>query len=216
MTFNKEKYFEIIDFIHKNTKKTVKIVAVSKNHAQESVIEAIKCGVLIFGENRVQEALSKFSEIKRGNKEIELHLTGPLQSNKVKQALEIFDVFQTLDREKLAKEFIKYPNIVKNKKFFIQINTGKEKNKSGILPEDADKFINYCKTEIKLPIIGLMCIPPINDSPSYHFNILKKISNENDLEHLSMGMSGDYEEAVFAGATHIRVGTKLFGKRNDL
>ena len=216
MSFNKHKYIEITDFIHQNTDKAVKIVAVSKNHSQKSVIEAIEAGVLIFGENRVQEALSKFSDIKKDNQEIELHLTGPLQSNKVKQALEIFDVFQTLDREKLAKEFIKYPDIIKNKKFFIQINTGKEISKSGILPEDADRFINYCKFEIKLPIIGLMCIPPINDPPSNHFNILKKISNKNDLEHLSIGMSGDYEEAIFAGATHIRVGTKLFGSRYDL
>ena len=216
MTFDKEKYIEIVDFINKNSEKNVKIVAVSKNHSKKSVIDAIKSGVLIFGENRVQEALSKFSDIKKDNKEIELHLTGPLQSNKVKQAIEIFDVFQTLDREKLAKEFIKHFDIVKNKKFFIQINTGKEKNKSGILPEDADRFINYCKFEIKLPIVGLMCIPPINDSPTDHFNVLKKISNKNNLEHLSMGMSGDYEEAIFVGATYIRVGTKLFGSRHAL
>lgn len=213
MTFNTAEYNKINSFVEKNSKKTVKIVAVSKNHPISSIEKAVSHGVRIFGENRVQEAISKFKIIKTQYEDLELHLTGSLQTNKVKQALEIFDIFQTLDRVKLAREFSKYPNIIKDKLFFIQINTGAEINKSGVSLGEANKFIKYCKFDLKINVVGLMCIPPVKENPTSHFNLLKKIAYENDLFHLSMGMSSDYKEGIFSGATYVRVGTKLFGSR---
>ena len=218
MPFNIKKYNEINDLIKKtlnNAKKRTKIVAISKYHTEQSVLEAIEAGVEIFGENRVQEAITKFSNLKKINNNLQLHLTGPLQTNKVKQALTIFDVFQTLDREKLANEFFKFKDICKNKYFFIQVNIGKESNKSGVYPEIANEFIEYCMGDLSLPIIGLMCIPPIKDDPEPHFRNLKKIAKQNNLIHLSMGMSSDYEKAILIGATYIRIGTALFGNRNE-
>ena len=213
MTFNIAEYNKINSFIEKNSKETVKIIAVSKNHPISSIEKALSGGVRIFGENRVQEAINKFNIIKTQYEDLELHLTGSLQTNKVKQALEIFDTFQTLDRVKLAREFSKYPNIIKNKLFFVQINTGAEINKSGISLEEANKFIKYCKFDLKINVVGLMCIPPVKENPTNHFNLLKKIAFENNLFHLSMGMSSDYKEGVLSGATYVRVGTKLFGSR---
>jgi len=211
--FSESSYKEILNFINQSNK-TTKIVAVSKNHPIESVIKALEFGIRIFGENRVQEAINKFSSVKKNFPEIELHLTGPLQTNKVKLALSIFDIIQTLDREKLAIELSKYTEIIKNKFFFIQINTGKEKNKSGIYPELADDFINYCKDDLGISVVGLMCIPPVGENPIIHFKMIKKIAEKNYIKGLSMGMSGDYKEGVLSGATHIRVGTKLFGQRS--
>ena len=213
MTFNIAEYNKINSFIEKNSKETVKIIAVSKNHPISSIEKALSGGVRIFGENRVQEAINKFNIIKTQYEDLELHLTGSLQTNKVKQALEIFDTFQTLDRVKLALEFSKYPNIIKNKFFFVQINTGAEINKSGISLGEANKFIKYCKFDLKINVVGLMCIPPVKENPTNHFNLLKKIAFENNLFHLSMGMSSDYKEGVLSGATYVRVGTKLFGSR---
>ena len=151
-----------------------KIVAISKNHPIESVLKTINHGIYIFGENRVQEAKSKFVSIKQNNSKIELHLTGPLQSNKVKDALSLFDVFHTIDREKIAKEFSKHQHLLKDKKFFVQINTGREKSKSGIYPEDTKDFLFFLKNEINIHIQGLMCIPPIEDDPKIHFSQLQK------------------------------------------
>ena len=213
MTFNIAEYNKINSFIEKNSKKTVKIIAISKNHPISAIEKAVSDGVRIFGENRVQEAINKFNIIKTQYEDLELHLTGSLQTNKVKQALEIFDTFQTLDRVKLALEFSKYPNIIKNKFFFVQINTGAEINKSGISLGEANKFIKYCKFDLKINVVGLMCIPPVKENPTNHFNLLKKIAFENNLFHLSMGMSSDYKEGVLSGATYVRVGTKLFGSR---
>tara|TARA_B100000900_G_C20410889_1_gene646776 strand:+ start:149 stop:787 length:639 start_codon:yes stop_codon:yes gene_type:complete len=210
--FNSNKYTEILDIL-KKTRNSAKIVAVSKNHPVESVEEAIKYGVYTFGENRVQEAQQKFFKIKQNNPKIELHLTGPLQSNKVKTALTLFDVFHTLDREKIAREFSKNKNLLLNKKIFIQINTGKERSKSGIFPEDVKDFLIFLNNEMKLPIIGLMCIPPIDDDPLYHFGKLKNLADENNLKELSIGMSDDYEKALQFNPTYIRLGTVLFGKR---
>ena len=170
--FNSKKFNEINDFL-KNTSNSAKIVAISKNHPLESILEAINSGVYIFGENRVQEAQDKFQEIKQNNPKIELHLTGPLQSNKVKTAISLFDVFHTLDREKIAREFSKHLDFLENKKIFLQVNTGKEKSKSGIFPEDVKDFLFFLKDEMKLKIQGLMCIPPIDEEPSYHFSKLK-------------------------------------------
>tara|TARA_B100000886_G_scaffold229024_1_gene159705 strand:- start:1669 stop:2307 length:639 start_codon:yes stop_codon:yes gene_type:complete len=211
--FNIEKFNEIRKNLEKHNN-TGKIVAISKNHPIESVFEAINQGVYIFGENRVQEAKTKFVKIKKNNPKIELHLTGPLQSNKVKDALLLFDVFHTIDREKIAKEFSKYQELLLNKKFFVQINTGREKTKSGIFPEDTKDFLLFLKNEINLPIQGLMCIPPIDDDPNYHFNQLQNLAKENSIDKLSIGMSGDYGAALSFKPAYIRLGTILFGKRN--
>ena len=210
--FNIKKYNEINDFLKKSNFST-KIVAISKNHPIGSVLEAIKCGIHIFGENRVQEAQDKFQKLKKINPKIELHLTGPLQSNKVKTAVHLFDVFHTLDREKIAKEFSKYKDLLKNKKIFLQINTGKEKTKSGIYPEDVKDFLFFLENEMKLSISGLMCIPPVDEDPIHHFNKLKILSSENKISNLSIGMSNDYKKALQFNPTYIRLGTVLFGSR---
>ncbi len=210
--FNVKKFNEINDFL-KKTSNSTKIVAVSKNHPIESINEAINNGVFVFGENRVQEAQEKFTKIKEKHPYIELHLTGPLQSNKVKTALSLFDVFQTLDREKIAKEFSKYQDLLKNKKFFVQVNSGKEKTKSGIFPEEVKDFLIFLKTEMKLTISGLMCIPPIDEDPKYHFNKLKELAKTNDIEDISIGMSADYKIALQFNPKYIRLGTILFGNR---
>ena len=202
--FNIQTYNEISRKIELLGKKT-KIIAVSKNHSIEDVENAISCGLRIFGENRVQEAKSKFEDIKRRNTKIKLHLTGPLQSNKVKQALSLFDVFHTLDREKLLKELIKFPEIIKEKSFFIQINTGKEISKSGVFPENAKGFLGLCKTFGLTNIDGLMCIPPINENPSKHFQIVIDLTKMLGLGRPSMGMSADYLEALEFNPKYIRL-----------
>jgi len=210
--FSFEEYKKIkknIDFLDKKTE----IVAISKNHPLEDVEKAISCGLEIFGENRVQEAKLKFEEIKEKNKKIKLHLTGPLQTNKVNNALQLFDVFHTLDREKLLKELSKFPEIIKQKSFFVQLNTGKETTKSGIFPEDAKRFIELCKNYGVNNIEGLMCIPPINDNPKKHFLIVDELTREFGLGRPSIGMSSDYEHALSFDPKYIRVGTILFGKR---
>lgn len=210
--FNFEKYQKIkknIDFLGKKAE----IIAISKNHPKEAVEKAILCGLQTFGENKVQEAISKFENIKKTNTNIKLHLTGPLQSNKVKQALNIFDVFHTLDREKLLKELIKYPEKTEDKSFFIQINTGKEPTKSGLFPEDAKSFLDFCKTLGLKNINGLMCIPPVNESPKKHFQIIEDLTKELGLGRPSIGMSSDYLEALDFNPRYVRLGTVLFGKR---
>ena len=211
--FNIEKYNEINNFL-KKTSNSAKIVAISKNHPQESVLEAINCGVNIFGENRVQEAKEKFENIKKNNPKIKLHLTGPLQSNKVKTAISLFDVFHTLDREKIAKEFSKHKDLLSKKKIFLQINIGRENSKSGIYPEHTKDFLFFLNNEMKLIINGLMCIPPIDEDPTYHFKKLSMLANENEIKELSIGMSNDYRKALQFKPTYIRLGTILFGKRS--
>ena len=210
--FNFIKYQEIQDLIRKH-QKISQIIAISKNQPKESVIEALRHGVRMFGENKVQEAKIKFTELFTKYQNIELHFTGSLQTNKVKSALKIFQVFQTLDREKLANEFIKFPNLTKDKKFFIQVNTGKESSKGGVMPNEAKDFIKYCLVELKLNIIGLMCIPPIEENSKFHFTLLQKIARENNIDQLSIGMSSDYTDAIMLNATYIRLGTILFGER---
>ena len=211
--FNINKFNEINEILKKYNN-SGKIVAISKNHPLESVLKAIGHGVYTFGENRVQEAQTKFIEIKQNNPNVELHLTGSLQSNKVKIALSLFDVFHTVDREKIAREFSKYQDLLKNKKFFVQINTGKEKTKSGIFPEDTKDFLLFVKNEINLPVQGLMCIPPIEEDPKHHFKTLQNLAKKNDIAELSIGMSGDYKEALPFKPAYIRLGTILFGERN--
>ena len=220
MSFNNINYQKILNFIEKSSKlyqntAIPSIIAVTKTQPENVVIEAIQAGIKSFGENRVQEALIKFKNIKANHKQVKLHMIGPLQTNKVKKALEIFDFIHSLDRENLAREFIKNINLpfLSNKFFFVQVNTGKEKQKAGINFDEADGFIKYCLHDLKLNVIGLMCIPPFNDNPLPHFIILKKLALQNRLQHLSMGMSSDYEIALKNGATFIRIGSQLFGDR---
>jgi len=191
-----------------------KLVAVSKKQEDFKILEALKSGQRCFGENRVQEAQQRWSEKVKTFNNLELRLIGPLQTNKVKQALDIFDIIETIDREKLAKELaVKFNKDVKTRKFYIQVNTGSETQKSGIEPIEADSFIHYCIKDLKLPIVGLMCIPPLDEEPCMHFALLKKIAERNNLKELSMGMSGDYKEAIKFGATSVRVGSLIFGER---
>ena len=191
----------------------ISLVAVSKTQPIDKIEKLISLGQKVFGENKVQEAKKKWGPLKSKYNRLELHLIGALQTNKVKDSLEIFDVYQTLDREKLAKEFCKFYDKILKKIFFIQINIGKEENKSGIMPEDANDFINFCYHDLKMNVKGLMCIPPINEDPVEYFKKIENIGNKHRLEYLSLGMSADYEIGIKAGATHIRVGTKIFGER---
>ena len=210
--FNFEQYNKIkknIDFLRKN----IEIVAISKNHPLEDIEKAISCGLEVFGENRVQEAKLKFEDIKKRNTKIKLHLTGPLQSNKVKEALRLFDVFHTLDREKLLKELAKYPEIIKNKSFFVQINTGKEITKSGVFPENVKSFLDICKVYGLHNIDGFMCIPPINENPTKHYQMIIDLTKDFGVGRPSIGMSGDYLHALNFNPKYIRLGTVLFGKR---
>ena len=190
------------------------LLAVSKVQPNERVLNVLEQGHLVFGENKVQEAHGKWPMFRENFSNVKVHLIGPLQSNKVKQAVNLFDVIHTIDRLKLAQ---KLSNEVqaqgKAPKMFIQINTGEEKQKSGIIPSEADQFISDC-ISLDLPIIGLMVIPPIHDEPSLHFGLLRKIAHRNGLTGLSMGMSSDFESAISMGATHVRIGSAIFGDRN--
>ena len=191
-----------------------KLVAVSKKQNEEKVIEALDAGHKYFGENRVQEAQQRWALKIQQYENLELRLIGPLQTNKVKQALNLFDIIETIDREKLATEIAnKFNENVKTKSFYIQINTGSEIQKSGIEPLHSDNFIKYCKEDLRLPVVGLMCIPPLNEEPAMHFALLKKIADRNNLKKLSMGMSSDFKEAIKFGATSVRVGSAIFGNR---
>lgn len=192
----------------------INIIAVSKTIASEKIYEAINCGCKIFGENYVQEAYQKFPEIKKNFPDISLHLIGHLQSNKAKEALEIFDCIHTLDSEKLAKALAKeIQKQNKNLEIFIQVNIGQESQKYGIEINCVDDFIKFCKEDLSLNIVGLMAIPPANELASPYFALLKKISDKNNLQKISMGMSSDYWQAIALGSTHIRLGTALFGER---
>ena len=194
--------------------KKIEIIAISKRQPLERLLIALKSGHKIFGENQVQETIKKWPLLKKKYQNIELHLVGPLQSNKVKDALSIFDVIQTVDREKIARALKKEEeNLQKKISYMIQINTGEESQKSGIMPDDSDNFFKFCKEDLKLNITGLMCIPPFGEDPSIHFAYLRKKGLEYKLPYLSMGMSEDYEKAITFGATHIRVGTAIFGER---
>jgi len=192
----------------------VELVTVSKTHTSENIIPVIEAGHRVFGENRVQEALQKWPELKQQYNDLELHLIGPLQTNKVKDAVRLFDVIQTLDRPKLAR-ILANEMMVQDKqlKLFIQINTGCEAQKAGVLPDKADDFIAMCRENFEFDIAGLMCIPPFGEDTLPHFTLLKEIAERNDISGLSMGMSSDFEAAVEAGATLVRVGSAIFGAR---
>jgi len=192
----------------------VTLVAVSKTHGPERVREVLEAGHRIFGENRVQEAQEKFPALKAAYPDLELHLIGPLQTNKARDAVALFDVIQSVDRERLAAVLAKeMERAGKRPACFIQVNTGEEAQKAGILPADLDAFVASCREAHKLPVVGLMCIPPVDEEPALHFALLAKMAKRNGLDKLSMGMSADYETAVRLGATHVRVGSALFGAR---
>jgi len=192
----------------------VTLVAVSKTHGPERVREVLEAGHRIFGENRVQEAQEKFPALKAAYSDLELHLIGPLQTNKARDAVALFDVIQSVDRERLAAVLAKeMERAGKRPACFIQVNTGEEAQKAGILPADLDAFVASCREAHKLPVVGLMCIPPVDEEPALHFALLAKMAKRNGLDKLSMGMSADYETAVRLGATHVRVGSALFGAR---
>ena len=200
-----------IDFSRKPGE--VKLIAVSKVQPNERIEAVLEQGHRVFGENRVQEAQSKWPAFKEKYEDIELHIIGPLQTNKTKVAMEIADSIHTLDRIKLAKNIARIAQeIGKCPELFVQVNTGEEPQKSGIFPRDTQTFIKECLS-MNLPIIGLMCIPPINEEASLHFALLRNIAEDCGLGGLSMGMSSDFEKAISFGATHIRVGSAIFGER---
>lgn len=192
----------------------VRLVAVSKTHDAAHIRPVLRAGQRLFGENRVQEAAGKWPGLREEFPDVRLHLIGPLQTNKVAQALELFDVIETLDRPKLAREIAKETGKAgRMPDCFIQVNTGAEPQKAGVMPAEADAFIECCRGEFGLPVKGLMCIPPLDEEPSLHFALLREIARRNDLTELSMGMSGDYPIAIAFGATLVRVGTAIFGAR---
>ena len=192
----------------------VTLVAVSKTFDAGAVRPAIEAGQRVFGENRVQEALAKWPHLKAEFPDIELHLIGPLQSNKAKEAVALFDVIETIDREKIAAELAKeIARQGKTPKLYVQVNTGSEPQKAGIEPREAVTFVKRCRETHGLPIEGLMCIPPLDENPGPHFALLAKLAKEAGVERLSMGMSGDYELAIAFGATSVRVGSAIFGAR---
>ena len=200
-----------------NTPGTVTLVAVSKTQPPETVRLAIESGHSVFGENRVQEAMEKWPALLETYDNIQLHLIGALQSNKVRQALRQFDVIETVDRPNLARALARNMDTLGLRpECFVQVNTGKEPQKAGVLPQEADIFIRSCREDFQLPVTGLMCIPPAEEEPSPHFIFLAKIAQQNGLKKISMGMSSDYAIAVSFGATHVRVGTAIFGPRQDV
>ena len=191
------------------------LIAVTKTHEADAIRPALEAGHRVFGENRVQEAMGKWPALREAYKGIALHLIGPLQSNKTREAVETFDAIHSLDRPKLAHalkaELEKQP---KPMTMFVQVNTGEEPQKAGVAPRDTAAFVALCRDELRLPLKGLMCIPPNNENPALHFALLQKLARENALELLSMGMSGDFESAIKFGATHVRVGSAIFGERS--
>jgi hypothetical protein len=192
----------------------VKLIAVSKTVPADAIEEAIACGQRHFGENRVQEAKGKWPALKERHPGLELHLIGPLQSNKVRDAVELFDVIHSVDRPKIARALAdEFASAGKRPRLLVQVNTGEEPQKAGVVPSETDALVALCRDELGLPIEGLMCIPPPDEEPSMHFALLAKIAARLGLQELSMGMSGDFEKAIAFGATYVRVGTAIFGAR---
>lgn len=193
---------------------STKLIAVSKVQPNERVEAVLKAGHRLFGENKVQEAAGKWPDFRAEFEGVQVHMLGPLQTNKARQAFELFEAIHSLDRPKLANTCARLAQEMGHcPDLFIQINTGAEPQKAGVLPADADAFIKDCLAK-DLPVVGLMCIPPAGEEPSLHFALLKKIAARNGISGLSMGMSGDFEVAVALGATHVRVGSAIFGERD--
>ena len=192
----------------------VNLVAVSKRQPDDRIDAALAAGQRVFGENRVQEANSRWAHRRELYRDLKLHLIGPLQTNKVSNAVTLFDVIEVVDRPKLARALGgEMTRQNRQLECYIQVNTGEEKQKSGISPEEADDFIVYCRDKAKLKIIGLMCIPPVCEEASMHFALLKTIAERNHISNLSMGMSGDFETAISFGASSVRIGSAIFGQR---
>ena len=193
---------------------SVTLVAVSKTHGPERILPAIAAGQRVFGENRVQEARAKWPMLREAHPGLVVHLVGPLQTNKVREAVALFDAIQTVDRPKLAAALAaEMARTGRRIGCFVQVNTGEEPQKAGVAPAEADAFIEACRREHGLPVEGLMCIPPADAQPAPHFALLARIAERHGLAGLSMGMSADYETAIRFGATHVRVGTAVFGGR---
>lgn len=193
---------------------SVRLVVVSKTFGEVDIKPVIAAGQRLFGENRVQEAQSKWPALKNAHSDLELHLIGPLQTNKVRDAVALFDVIHTLDRPKLARA-LKTEMAARGKtvRLLIQVNTGEEEQKAGVAPADLPALLALAQDELKLEVEGLMCIPPVDEEPAVHFAFLAKLAREHGLPELSMGMSGDFESAVELGATYVRVGSSVFGSR---
>jgi hypothetical protein len=193
---------------------SVRLIAVSKTFQAPDIIPVIEAGQRCFGENRVQEAKGKWPELRERFPDIELHLIGPLQSNKTKEAVELFDAIHSIDRPKIAKAIADEMHKQNRRlQLFVQVNTGEEAQKAGIMPRDAAAFVASCRDELKLEIAGLMCIPPVEEEAAVHFAFLAKLAGELGLKELSMGMSADFETAIQFGATCVRVGSAIFGHR---
>ena len=198
----------------KRDRASVTLIAVSKTFAADAIIPVIESGQLVFGENRVQEAKAKWPALTAAYAGLTLHLIGPLQSNKAKEAVALFDAIHSVDRPSICQALAKELESQKKRpQLFVQINTGEEPQKAGVAPQDADAFIARCRNEYGLEISGLMCIPPVDEAPAPHFALTAKIAARNGLKNLSMGMSADYPIAIQFGATHIRVGSAIFGHR---
>ena len=209
-----EKYNNILNNINHLSKDAILIV-VSKTFSISYIKPIIDCGHIHYGENRVQESIEKWSDLLKINNRLKLHLIGKLQTNKVTEAINHFSFIHSLDSEKLAVKIAKEEkNYNKNLNYFIQINVGQEEQKSGILLKDSSKFINFCKEELKIKVIGLMCLPPNKEEPKKYFLNLKKIADENKLLNLSMGMSNDYLEALKCGSNYLRIGSAILGNRD--
>ncbi len=192
----------------------VQLIAVSKTFGVEDIHPLLEAGQRVFGENRVQEAESKWPQLREEFPDLRLHLIGPLQSNKTKEAVQLFDVIETVDREKIAK-FLQEEMLKQNRKLacYVQVNIGEEPQKAGIAPNEAVEFVKHCKNDHHLDIVGLMCIPPVGENPGPYFALLAKLAKEAEVKKLSMGMSADYETAIAFGATSVRVGSAIFGHR---
>ena len=195
-------------------KSDIKLIAVSKQQPDERIEESLASGQRIFGENRVQEAFERWQARKLEYPMLELHLIGPLQSNKAQAAVALFDVIHTVDRPKIATALAREMTVVgRSLPCFIQVNTGEEDQKAGIAPNELERFLTFCRDEAGLQVVGLMCITPIDEEPAMHFALLKKLADRHGLPQISMGMSSDFDTAIRFGATHIRVGSAFFGER---
>jgi PLP dependent protein len=193
----------------------ITLVCVTKTFPAEAVTPLLEAGHRVFGENRVQEAKAKWGELRKGFPGVELHLIGPLQSNKAREAVETFNVIESVDREKIAEALAKEMKATgRRPRLLVQVNTGAEPQKAGVLPQEADDFIKMCREKHGLEIDGLMCVPPVNEQASPHFALLAEIAKRNGLKTLSMGMSSDFELAIQQGATHVRVGSAIMGERD--
>jgi pyridoxal phosphate enzyme (YggS family) len=190
------------------------LIAVSKTYDAETLRPVLQAGHRVFGESRIQEAKNKWSALREEFPGTELHLIGPLQTNKVREAVQLFDAIETVDRPKLAEVLkAELDRVQRSPALFIQVNTGEEPQKAGVSPPDAGSFVCYCRDELELPVKGLMCIPPVDQPAAPHFALLQKLARDNGLPLLSMGMSEDFETAIKFGATHVRIGTAIFGAR---